>query len=335
MKFKIQDFINKSIEIHGNTYDYSKSIYVNANTKITIICKKHGEFTQLSNNHYKYGCGSCGKAINIRNIYLQKKCKDEFIVKADLVHSNRYDYSKSVYIDTKTKLIIICKIHGEFTQTPNNHLKNRTCPKCGNLSRSLMNQADFNEYQKEFVKKYGDKYDYSKINWQGSSIKIILNCKIHGDFEIIPYEHKNGKECRKCKNQYSKKSIKWLKYIEYKTHNKIDHAENTGEYVIKPTKYKADGYCKETNTIYEFLGDFWHGNPKLYNKIDKNPRNNKTYGELLKNTIHKKEKIISLGYNYVEIWESDWDLFIKNVIKMQRIYKEYKLKMKSTLVIND
>lgn len=334
MKLTTQDFINKSIQIHGNTYDYSKSIYINANTKITIICKKHGEFTQIPNNHYKYNCKKCGNGNNIRNTELKKKCKDEFIVKANLVHNNRYDYSKSIYKNAATKLIIICKIHGEFAHTPNNHLRNRNCPQCGNLSRSLTKMADYNKYYKTFIEKYGDKYDYSKVIWKGASIKIIIICKIHGDFEMFPFLHRNGKECQKCTNQYSKKSIEWLKYIECKTNNKINHAENIGEFDIPNTRYKADGYCKNTNTIYEFLGDFWHGNPDLYNKNDINPRIKKTYGELLRNTIDKKEKIILLGYNYVQIWESDWNKFINHVIKVQRIYKD-KLKMKSTLVISN
>lgn len=187
MKFITQDFINKSIEIHGNTYDYSKSVYINANTKIIINCEVHGEFTQLSNNHYKYGCGKCGTAKNIRNNNLRKACSDNFIQKANLVHSNVYDYSKSNYINAVTKVIIICKIHGEFEQTPNNHLRNRTCPSCANLRRVIRKTSDFGDYYDSFVEKHGDKYDYSKIIWKGASIKITITCKIHGDFEILPY----------------------------------------------------------------------------------------------------------------------------------------------------
>lgn len=253
MKITTQDFINKSISIHCNTYDYSKSIYVNSNTKIIIICKEHAQFTQLPYNHYKYGCGKCGFSNNIRNFYLQKKCKDDFIEKAILVHNNRYDYSKSIYINAATKLIIICKIHGEFEQTPNNHLRNRDCPICGDLSRSLTKMSDYNDYYKLFIEKHGNKYDYSKVNWQGSCIKIIITCKIHGDFEILPYVHKNGKECQKCTNRYSKKSIMWLKYMQCKTNNKIDHAENIGEFNITNTRYKADGYCKESNTVLDMI----------------------------------------------------------------------------------
>jgi hypothetical protein len=321
MKVDSQNFINKSNILHKNIYDYSKSIYVNAFTKIIIICKIHGEFKQLSHNHYKYGCGECGKSNNTRNINLKKICSEAFVKKANIVHNNIYDYSESIYVNAATKLKIICKIHCEFEQTPNNHLQGRTCPKCANLSRSLLRISHFDEYYKAFIEKYGDKYDYSKIDWRGSNVKIIITCKIHGDFEIIPLLHKNGRECYKCTNRYSKKSILWLKYIECKTYNKIYHAENIGEFNIPNTRYKADGYCENTNTIYEFLGDFWHGNPKLYDKYDTNPVTKQTYGDLLNKTRDKKNKITSLGYNYVEIWENDWNRFINIVIKIQRIYK--------------
>jgi hypothetical protein len=85
----------------------------------------------------------------------------------------------------------------------------------------------------------------------------------------------------------------------------------------------VDGYCKETNTVYEFHGDFFHGNPSNdkfpHDKI--NPISKKTYGELYQRTQHKKSEILALGYNYVEMWEYDWRRAIKAVIKIQRIWK--------------
>ena len=96
-----------------------------------------------------------------------------------------------------------------------------------------------------------------------------------------------------------------------------------GEYKIPTTNYLADGYCKEINTIYEFHGDFWHGNPKKFNPNAINPVSKKTYGELYQSTQIKKKKIIELGYNYVEIWENDWCRAIKAVIKIQRLWRNY------------
>ena len=104
----------------------------------------------------------------------------------------------------------------------------------------------------------------------------------------------------------------------------IQHAENEGEYSIPETKYKADGFCKETNTIYEFHGDFWHGNPKKYPSEKLNCISKKTFGELYENTKQREEEIIQRGYTLVTIWEYDWNKLIKSIkLLQQKIRKFY------------
>lgn len=84
---------------------------------------------------------------------------------------------------------------------------------------------------------------------------------------------------------------------------------NGGEFEIPmyKSKIKFDGYCKETNTVYEFHGDYWHGNPSLYNSSDINEHTKSTFGELYTKTNKREEYIKSQGYNLVTIWESDYD----------------------------
>lgn len=72
-----------------------------------------------------------------------------------------------------------------------------------------------------------------------------------------------------------KKQIAWLNYLSKQNNIHIQHAMNYGEYKIPNTRYRVDGYCKETNTIYQFHGDFFHGNPKFYKSHDINPVNKK------------------------------------------------------------
>jgi G:T-mismatch repair DNA endonuclease (very short patch repair protein) len=103
----------------------------------------------------------------------------------------------------------------------------------------------------------------------------------------------------------------------------IQHAENVGEYIIKNTKFSADGYCKETNTIYEFHGDFWHGNPNLYDTNDINKRNDKTFGELYQKTLEREQQIIDYGYNLVVMWEHDWKKINKSIRTLQRKFKQH------------
>ena len=115
-------FIEKSIKIHGNKYDYSKVNYFDISTKVEIICPKHGSFWQTPNNHYnKKGCKKC----HVDNKFLTNK---QFIEKSVIIHKDLYDYSLVEYINIRSKVKIICKNHGVFEQVPNYHLSGNGCP---------------------------------------------------------------------------------------------------------------------------------------------------------------------------------------------------------------
>jgi rubrerythrin len=123
MKFTKDDFIRSARKVHGDKYDYSKVVYKNNKTDVCIICPIHGEFYQTPNSHLKgRGCPICGGT--------KKSTKEDFIIKAKQVHGDKYDYSKVVYVNNQIKVCIICPIHGEFYQTPKNHLSGQGCPKC-------------------------------------------------------------------------------------------------------------------------------------------------------------------------------------------------------------
>lgn len=312
LKLSTDYFVNKSKEIHGELYDYSKTIYEGTVNYVIIICKKHGEFRQLPSNHYKYGCGKCGREKNNRNIQLKNDCSTNFISKSNQIHNNKYIYLKSNYINAQTKLIVTCEKHGDFSISPNNHLRGRGCPDCGKINRYLTKIKSFEDYYNFFVEVHNNIYTYDKVKWINGSTKIDVTCKKHGEFNILPYDHKIGRGCPKCQNQYSKKSIEWLNYISEKNNIIIQHAENYGEKYIYG-KTKVDGYCEENNTIYEFHGDFWHGNPKLYDPIQINPKNGIKFGVLFKKTLMKELICKNLGYNYVCIWEHEWDLHKNNL----------------------
>jgi hypothetical protein len=325
-KHDTEIFIVRSNKIWNKLYDYSKAEYKGSENKLTIICKKHGEFNQLPANHFKYGCGKCGRELNVRNNFLKEVCKTEFIPRANAIHKNLYDYSKAVYKTSITKLMITCKIHGDFSMSPNNHLSGQGCPACGREYSNLAKLKEFDEYQIEFIKLYGDKYDYSSVIWEGGSRPITVICKRHGEFHILPYLHKIGKECQKCSNQHSGISMSWLLYMEIRYSTEIQHARNMGEFIIPGTRYKADGYGESINTVFEFHGDFWHGNPKLYNETKINPRTNTTYGSLYETTVKKSNIIKEMGFKLVEIWENDWKLFIKTIIILQYKWRLNRIK---------
>lgn len=126
-----KNLIERFKSIHGDKYDYSKFNFMHGDIKCTIICKKHGEFLQITDSHLRgKGCFQCGKE-SLRNT------KESFIAKAAIVHDNKFDYSKVEYIRNNSNVIIICPLHGEFSQTPHNHVINKTsCPTC-QLDRTI------------------------------------------------------------------------------------------------------------------------------------------------------------------------------------------------------
>ena len=151
-------FINKAREVHGKKYDYSKTNYVDAKTKVCIICHKHGEFWQTPSNHLNgQGCPKCGIESRQKT---QSSTKDEFVKKAREVHGGKYDYSKVDYVNNSTKVCIICPKHGEFWQIPSNHLKGQGCPKCGIEARKESRSSTTEEFIKKAREVHGDKYDY-------------------------------------------------------------------------------------------------------------------------------------------------------------------------------
>lgn len=290
-------FIEKATTIHGEKYDYSKIIYKNNREKVQIICKNHGKFEQTPSNHlyHKQGCPKCRKNRTMDT--------ELFIKLAKTKYNDRFKYDKTIYINSRTKVIVTCKSHGDFLVTPNNHLRGYNCYKCSGITK---NTEDFIRNSNIIHKNL---YNYEKTNYTGTRKCVIITCKIHGDFKQRPNDHLCGNGCQKCcSSGFSKVCIKWLNDIMKKENIYIQHAKNKGEkriFVNNKFKYKLDGYCKENNTIYEFYGDFWHGNPKFYDKNDINPITKKKYGFLYKKTIQRENELKKMGYNIVSIWESE------------------------------
>lgn len=184
----LTDVLEKFKKIHKDVYDYSLVEYINSSTKVKIICKIHGIFEQAPSEHIVgKGCNKC--AIAGRTLTL-----DVFINKANEVHNNKFDYSKAIYVNNKSKIEIICPEHGKFIQTAASHLNGSTCPKCA-LKRVTSTTEDF--IQKSNLI-HGNKYDYSKVDYINSSTKVIITCIEHGDFETTPSNHLNGLNCKLC-----------------------------------------------------------------------------------------------------------------------------------------
>jgi G:T-mismatch repair DNA endonuclease (very short patch repair protein) len=310
IRLTIEDFIKQVIPIYGNRFDYSKAIYINMDTKIEIICKKHNiTFWQMPDNHIYQGVACCG--CHKENIDIRSKNNtltlEIFIEKAKSIHEDKYDYSKSIYLGNEKEIEIICKKHKKsFWQKPKHHIYSKSgCQTCGN--EIISDKKTYTE--KEFIDKanviHNNKYDYSKIKYIGYYIKIEIVCLLHGSFWQKPTNHINQKNgCPQCGiGNISAIETDWLdsKRISKKNRNQV--------LVINGKKYNVDACIQRSKTIYEFYGDYWHGNINLprFASDKMNERNNKTFGELYARTIERETELKAAGYKIVSIWESDWN----------------------------
>jgi len=206
-KLTTEQFIQRAKIKHGNEYDYSKAKYISMRTKVTIICKEHGEFNQNPEDHLKakkrIACPKCSYEYRskIKAKAFSSTAK-EFIKKAKTIHGDKYDYSKVVYKNAHKKVLIICPVHGEFLQKPNLHISQKSgCSDCAIEKRSMT--------QEQFIQKaieiHGNKYNYSKTIFKKKIHKIEIICSKHGSFFQKAANHiDSGQGCPSCtKNQVS------------------------------------------------------------------------------------------------------------------------------------
>ena len=226
LRLSKDEFIEKAKKIHGDKYDYSKVNYVNNHTKVCIICPVHGEFWQLPMVHLRKGKGKCLKcSYETRNTY-KRLSKDEFIEKAKQIHGDKYDYSKVEYVNTNTKVCIICHKHGEFWQTPNQHLSKHGCRKCRQSKMEVEISKLLVENKINFIPECGS----SKFNWLKNykydfylpDYNVAIECQGLQHF-ISVKQFGGNKEFEKRKKQDKEKyelsianDIKIIYYANYK-----------------------------------------------------------------------------------------------------------------------
>lgn len=121
-----------------------------------------------------------------------------FIENAKKIHGDKYDYSKILYKNAKTKIIIICQKHGEFLQKPNNHLSGQGCFKCGVENACKLISSNTEKFIKKSKDIHGDKYYYSKVKYKNDHTKVIIICKKHGEYLQTPNNHLHNRGCPKC-----------------------------------------------------------------------------------------------------------------------------------------
>ena len=235
------EFSEKASAIHNGKYDYSKLKYLNSHTKVCIVCPEHGEFYQTPSSHLNgRGCPICGCSLKSNTI--------EFIEKAKAIHNEKYDYSKVEYVNASTPVVIICREHGEFSQTPHNHLSGKGCPKCSKTYKPTTE-----EFIKKCISIFGEKYDYSLVEYINKNATIMVRCNACGNvFNITPHNHLIHKEgCPHCKQSKMESLIN--KVLE--ENNVLFEKQKVFSWLVNGKSVKKlDFYLPEYNVAIECQG---------------------------------------------------------------------------------
>lgn len=213
----LENFINESNKIHKNKYKYQNSIYINTNTKIIITCPEHGNFEQLPLHHIKgIGCSKCSNNYN--------KTKSEFIEIAKDIHSNKYNYDKTIFINNSVKVTIVCPKHGEFTQSPYHHLKGFGCKKCSDSKGEIFIDKYLSNSNIKFIrnKTFDDCIYKSKLKFDFylNEYNICIEYDGRQHYEAVDYFGGNealhiSKKRDNIKNKYCKNNNIKLFRIKY------------------------------------------------------------------------------------------------------------------------
>ena len=217
----------------------------------------------------------------------KRKSNDEFIREAQSIHHNKYDYSKVEYTNNKTKVCIVCPEHGEFSQTPSDHLNGKGCPQCaGNV------RCDKDTFIEKAKSIHNDRYDYSKVEYVNAHTKVCIICPEHGEFWQIPNNHLNGNGCPLCKNRKIGDGLRDTVEDFTKKSNEIhDITDCLKALSPQQRNREIDVYIPSLNLGIEYNGLHWHserlGKDKNYH-------------------LDKLNKCNEQGIKLIQIFEDEW-----------------------------
>jgi very-short-patch-repair endonuclease len=277
---------------------------------VCIICPEHGEFWQTPNSHLRgKGCSAC---YDEKRGKTTKMTPEEFIEKAiDSHKGEQLDYSKVIYKNVKTKVCIIChekdelgQEHGEFWQSPHNHLCGAGCPKCGKKKRNEKNTKKNEQFIKDALKVHGNIYDYSKTNYVSAKKKVCIICKKHGEFYQSPHSHLCGNGCPYCNESHLETDIR----IKLDENNLIYTREEnvtrlTGLQIGK-SHQRLDFYVWHIKLCIECQGE-QHFKPKCF-KMSK-----ESYKTIVDRDKFKYESLTNAGYDVVYFTEKKFEKYCK------------------------
>lgn len=201
----IDEFIRRSIEIHGPRYGYEKVIYRNALTKVILVCPEHGDFEQLPSQHVRgQGCRACGIT---RRTLASRNDTSWFVEEARKVHGDRFDYSETEYVTSADKVTYRCREHGEVRILPHGHLNGIGCPTCSFEVAGLARRTSFEDFVAKADQVHEGRYTYLEEGYTDSKTPTPIVCAEHGIFYQQPNGHLGGHGCRACSGSNGENAV--------------------------------------------------------------------------------------------------------------------------------
>lgn len=243
-KLTTEEFIERAKAVHGDKYDYSLVEYAGFNIKVKIICPIHETFKQTPEKHLR-GCGC-----KLCSIEKQKNNTEDFIKRSKSIWGDKYDYRFAKYINSKTKIKLICNDCGKtIEQLPNNNY-NFNCYFCSYIERANNNRKTREKFILDANKVHNNKYDYSKTVYVSDSSKVKIICPIHGGFEQKANNHLNGAGCPFCNSPKGE-----LQIIKYLTDKNINFEAQKKFEDLKDKEFLSyDFYLSDYNLLIEYNG---------------------------------------------------------------------------------
>lgn len=317
-KFKretVETLIEKGKHVHNSYYNYDIDIikveYVAKDKPITLNCPLHGDFKQTFKSHLKGSrCPECVRRSRI------KITLDDFINKCNVIHNNKFDYSKTKLTQLSDEIIVICPMHGEYITNGYAHcLRKNGCYKCAKEASRVTLE--------EFIDRsniiHNDRYDYSLITSDfryNKKVKII--CPIHNEFEQLAANHIKGGGCFMCKESKGEKKIH-----EYLSSKSIIFEREKFLSSKELKNYRFDFYLPSKNVAIEFNGkqhytamEFFGGEEGFQKTISRD-KNKANFCE--ENNI----ELLVISYDQIDSIESILECFL-NQLKYYRTEKKSK-----------
>jgi hypothetical protein len=295
-----EKFLDEARKIHGDQFNYDKVVYKNSYTKVEIVCNECGNSLRVRPSAHigkqKSGCSYC--AFDSKRL-----SKDEFVAKCRITHGNRYDYRIAKYTSYAHKVSdLICLTCGlVFDQKGQSHLNGNGCRWCSG------NRITHFEFVSRAATVHNNEYDYRHDTFRNTTSKFKIWCpKCMAFFHQNCSHHMAGNGCPNCAiSSTSEREVEWLDYLG------IPEEWRQVKLPISRRGLRVDAVDRERKIVYEFYGDYFHGNPKRYARDVMNTKTLATMGVLYDRTMAREAVIKEAGYTIISIWESEWNALLK------------------------